>query len=519
MRSNHKSILESRSIGETMEIFYFVVFGGLAAIVAGLELSKSNKDRINTSSAFNSFKNNYLLVYSLMMVPLIEQNNVSLSLPAALAGDWLQGPYVYYLYSTYGFGKGEIGQLFIAGFGSSMLFGTIVGSLADKQGRKRASITYCITYILSCITKHSPQYKVLMVGRVLGGIATSLLFSAFESWLVAEHNKRGFEQQWLSVTFSKAIFLGNGLVAIIAGLFGNYLVDSLSLGPVAPFDAAACFLAIGMAVIISSWSENYGDPSENKDLLTQFKNAASAIASGEPLTLSDEKIALLGAIQSLFEGSMYTFVFLWTPALSPNDEDIPHGFIFATFMLASMLGSSIASRLLAHSSPKVESYMQIVFVISSAALMLPVVTSFLVAPSGVKGGSISFSGCIQLIGFCTFEACVGIFWPSIMKMRSQYIPEEARSTIMNFFRIPLNIFVCLVLYNVSFRLLILSRLLQDGSVDAFPMTVMFGMCSVFLFVASILQRRLMNVAEVHKSRSQEWSAAKEMTSEADPLNP
>lgn len=28
-----------------------------------------------------------------------------------------------------------------------------------------------------------------MIGRVLGGIATSLLFSAFESWLVAEHNK------------------------------------------------------------------------------------------------------------------------------------------------------------------------------------------------------------------------------------------------------------------------------------------------------------------------------------------
>lgn len=90
---------------------------------------------------------------------------------------------------------------------------------------------------------------------------------------------------------------------------------------------------------------------------------------------SDEKIALLGAIQSLFEGSMYTFVFLWTPALSPNGEDIPHGFIFATFMLSSMLGSSIASRLMAQSSPKVESYMQIVFVISSASLLLPIITS------------------------------------------------------------------------------------------------------------------------------------------------
>ena len=90
---------------------------------------------------------------------------------------------------------------------------------------------------------------------------------------------------------------------------------------------------------------------------------------------SDEKIALLGAIQSLFEGSMYTFVFLWTPALSPNDEEIPHGFIFATFMLGSMLGSSFASRLMARSSIRVESYMQIVFVVSSVSLLLPIITS------------------------------------------------------------------------------------------------------------------------------------------------
>ncbi|XP_052622555.1 uncharacterized protein LOC128127873 [Lactuca sativa] len=119
------------------------------------------------------------------------------------------------------------------------------------------------------------------------------------------------------------------------------------MGPVAPFDATSIFLAIGMAIIISSWTENYGDSSKSKDLMTQFRGAAVAIAS-------DEKIALLGAIQSLFEGSMYTFVFLWTPALSANGEDIPHGFIFATFMLSSMLGSSLASRLLAHTLTYIE---------------------------------------------------------------------------------------------------------------------------------------------------------------------
>jgi hypothetical protein len=88
----------------------------------------------------------------------------------------------------------------------------------------------------------------------------------------------------------------------------------------------------------------------------------------------------------------------------------------------------------------------------SGQILTVVLELFLLVPSE-KGGGISFSGCIQLIGFCTFEACVGIFWPSIMKMRSQYIPEEARSTIMNFFRIPLNIFVCIVLYNVSVLLI------------------------------------------------------------------
>lgn len=57
------------------------------------------------------------------------------------------------------------------------------------SGRRNACVTYCITYILSCVTKHSSEFFVLMVGRILGGIATSLLFSAFESWLVAEHFK------------------------------------------------------------------------------------------------------------------------------------------------------------------------------------------------------------------------------------------------------------------------------------------------------------------------------------------
>ena len=38
-------------------------------------------------------------------------------------------------------------------------------------------------------------------------------------------------------------------------------------------------------------------------------------------------------------------------------------------------------------------------------------------------------------------------------------------------------------------------------VDAFPITIMFGMCSIFLFVAALLQRRLMVIADSQKSTS------------------
>ena len=48
------------------------------------------------------------------------------------AGDWLQGPYVYALYQYYQMSKHDIEVLFVAGFGSSMVFGTFIGSIADK---------------------------------------------------------------------------------------------------------------------------------------------------------------------------------------------------------------------------------------------------------------------------------------------------------------------------------------------------------------------------------------------------
>ncbi len=63
----------------------------------------------------------------------------------------------------------------------------------------------------------------------------------------------------------------------------------------------------------------------------------------------DKRILFLGAAQSSFEGAMYTFVFMWTPALvTPDSRDtLPYGTIFAAFMVCSMMGSSVFSLLCA----------------------------------------------------------------------------------------------------------------------------------------------------------------------------
>ena len=95
---------------------------------------------------------------------------------AAIFGDWLQGPYVYKLYSEYGFQENQIAILFLTGFGSSFTFGTFTGPLADKFGRKSMTQVFCFLYSLSCVIKFSSNFWILICGRICAGIATSLLF-------------------------------------------------------------------------------------------------------------------------------------------------------------------------------------------------------------------------------------------------------------------------------------------------------------------------------------------------------
>jgi MFS family permease len=361
-----------------------------------------------------------------------------------VAADWLQGPYVYALYSAYGFSGPEIAQLFVAGFGSSLVFGCIVGALTDRFGRKRMCLAYCVLYIVSCCTKHFNNYSILMLGRVTGGIATSMLFSCFECWLVSEHcSRHQFAGGLLSYMFG-LMFTLMYCVAIVSGLAAQFVADSFTFAPISqgssfymggycgPFDLAIVCLIIGMILILALWDENYGSE-ESSDTSGLLGNLAFA----GRLLRADKNMLLVGVIVSCFEGSMFAFVFNWTPALESKDVPPPHGVIFALFMMACMCGASVST--IVGSSIKTSMRLIIAFALSIAAFS----TMALVA-----GGQNALGACF--VAFLAFEFCCGLYFPSIGVMKSDVVPEQVRGTMYNIYRVPLNaVVVCLLLSNIS----------------------------------------------------------------------
>ncbi|KAI9136031.1 hypothetical protein BKA69DRAFT_1135560 [Paraphysoderma sedebokerense] len=358
------------------------------------------------------FQRNYLAVYTLVMF-----------------ADWLQGSYIYPLYREYGYSLNEISYLFVAGFLSSAVFGTFVGAVADHWGRKKLAIAFCFIYMISCFTKLSPNYTVLIFGRVLAGIATSLLTSVFESWMVCEHFARNYDSAWLQTTFAMATFM-NGVSAIGSGVIANFLVRPF--GNVSPFILAAFTLLAPAIIMLRSWNENYGShPQLSGDSKPSFWAVVLMI-------FSDRKIFAVGTIQFTFEAAMFCWIFLWSPVLekAENTSNLPFGIIFATFMLAIMTGSMLYEILLA----KGWSYGGILRM--ACALAAASFTVCIILPINDYPSVYNFF-------FILFEFAVGLYYPSLSTIRSSILPEKVRSTLLNIFRVPLNILVVLALINVD----------------------------------------------------------------------
>eukprot|EP00929_Paragymnodinium_shiwhaense_P111735 TRINITY_DN80023_c0_g1_i1.p1 TRINITY_DN80023_c0_g1~~TRINITY_DN80023_c0_g1_i1.p1 ORF type:complete len:491 (-),score=87.25 TRINITY_DN80023_c0_g1_i1:406-1878(-) len=389
---------------------------------------------------------------------------------AAVFSDWLQGAYFYAVYEGYGFSRPAIQALFVVGFGSSALLGTVVGSQADRFGRKAFCLVYFIVYSLDCLSLHVRSLAFLVIGRLMGGVATSLLFSTFDSWLVGAHNQAGLPADWLADTFRYAQLV-NGLAAICAGFVaqaatsgarGAFDLWGLEIhwgGNVAPFEVSCCMLLSGFVLVACLWDENRGAAADATQERPQVApgddqalrekpgyNLLSSVRAGVQVVRSDARILALGVVSCLFEASMYCFVMQWTPALQAVADKPPLGYIFAAFMSGTMLGSQF-------------------FGFGQACRLPPELILLL----NLCVAACSLAGAVALEGmqgrfacFLVFETCVGVYWPAISTLKGVIVPEDNRAAVYSLFRVPLNVLVLICLLTnlpVSTTLLVASVML------------------------------------------------------------
>ena len=392
----------------------------------------------------------------------------------AVCSDWVKGAYVYTLYVEYGFSQTDISSLFITTFGSAMIFGTAVGGLADSHGRKKLAIWFTIIHALSCATKHFNDYRALLLGSLLDGVAASLLFTVFDSWLVRSYVKADLSH-CLPTVFATAEY-SNNIAAILAGWLANWASSFTSLrslsdhgifflgGSLNTFDFAVIALFLCGILIFLLWEDHGGEGEGDEDDITDEGKGKTTswyntLCNTLRTTMNSKEILYRGVVCSSFEGSMYIFVFTWTLSVTAKSslDVIPFNLIFYIFMLSCMTGSSIYSILIRN--VKNEKIGVGAFVVAAFSFILMITSS---------------TGTTSVIAFSLFELAVGIYFPMMGTMKSRIVPESQRTTIYNLYRLPFNFIIALYL-----------------STDLTPETS-FTICFCMVITALYFQVKLLN---------------------------
>ncbi len=372
--------------------------------------------------------------------------------------DWLQGPYFFEVFSSKILSNGQqpsldlISRLFLVGFGTTAICGPFIGRLIDKFGGRVGTILYTLFYSLSSLSTQSNQLPILVLGRVAGGLGTSLLFSAPEAWIVKQHQKLSNDDgmAWLGDTFGMA-YGGDAIVAIIAGQLATWVASRI--GPTGPFLLSTAVLATALLILIIAWKDQ-----SKKALISHVHSVAQLEPSlGDALKLirNDRRIWLLGATQALFEGAMYIFVLQWPPMIKRAIEQyfastsviVPYGTIFSCFMTCCLLGTSLFGRIRNKKSCATQDCSGDSVGIEKSYIRMLTAANLAIAIATYSSSSHHLW--LLIFSFLAFEVCVGMYFPLIGMLRSTYFPSSHRSIIQNLFGIPLNLIVVSVFLSIN----------------------------------------------------------------------
>jgi MFS family permease len=382
------------------------------------------------------------------------------------------------LYEGYGY---SVASLYSLGFVGGALSSPFIGPIVDRIGRRNSAMIYCL---LEMIINHMEQYDILaglIFSRVVGGITTNLLFSVFEAWLVTEHRNRGFSEDKLEVVMRDSTISSN-MSAIMSGCIAHVLATNF--GPVGPFKGAVASTLVALLLVTFRWQENYGsnDDEELRSVATYMREAFSTITS-------DSKILRIGVIQGLTDGTLQTFIFLWSPALTyfssniNSDVAVPfaawgldslgepaYGLIFGAFMLCGVIGGvaePTVRKLIIQLSNKTTNKNVPDFIVKKnegglseenekpagvelvAAISYFICSLLLLTPILVNHSS-NYSFSIALASFLLYEVIIGLYLPCEGVIRTIYMPNNSICSLMTMLRVIINVIVAAGVFSTNF---------------------------------------------------------------------
>lgn len=431
--------------------------------------------------SFSAFRINYLIVHIAIML-----------------ADGLQGTHLYVLYEGYGY---SVASLYCLGFLTGAITSPFIGPFVDKIGRKKAAMLYCSLEMFINWLEQFPYFYGLIVSRVIGGITTNLLFSVFESWLVTEHRRRGYAEGKLETILRDSVILSN-LAAIASGFLAEFL--AMKFGPVGPFEGAVTCTAIALVLVSTMWRENYGSD------VPGVQSVRGYMASAFETIVTDTNISRIGLIQGLTEGSLQTFVFLWSPALARFAANAPsnvlgldgngepaYGLIFGAFMACGVGGGlsepyvrRVATYLVRDHDRRAGLRRRDTIIIDGEGEVKPAAVEFLatgvyLACAGLllvpyllpADGKYSFS--ISLLAFLVYEFMVGLYMPCEGVIRSIYMPTSSVCSVMTMLRVIVNIAVALGVISTNYV----------------PFTTAFAAVSTLMLVSAGIQLSMVDSKE------------------------
>ena len=360
----------------------------------------------------NKLKTGYLLAYLL-----------------ARAAMWAKAPYIYTLFmSVHKFSFVEIGRLYLVDAVSALIFGPITGQLADKYGRKKFCRFYNYSVLINIILRLLGDRLTAYLAQIVTGFGSGLINTTFEAWVVSESDREFMGYSKEAERFRRKLFVKANLydeiisilILIICAVVYSYL------GIYAPFVISFTFSLLSLLVIAKNWKENALSKSET--IMAQMKGALREFKKGEVLGI--------GLIEGIVMACLNMFLFSWTPILKQSTSGgMNPGLIFASMVLTMIVGTKICKLLIV--------YLYCDYFISITGCLF--LQGIFLILTYYKDSFLE-----RLIFLCAFDGLIGFYNPVNSVLKSKILVEKYRALLMNLFRVPLNIYVIIVLLTIRY---------------------------------------------------------------------